>query len=557
MIVSAGGRSACHDGAAVTILRRDLRRHAATSPVNALRVADPPRSAAELREQLDVLELVPYDDPDAAAEPALLIGDVAARLGCEDLVQRARLVHADVIGRGGDTAGAGLIVRQVSAWAVAHANTHVQARAERLLSAFFSRVGDMTASLEHAVHANELLGPDALPRLRADHLMALALALARTGSFDAARDRFRAVLRIADATDDVPLRIAVLNNMAFIEYWAGDPQAAMTAARRMQDAATRNGIALDASYLDTIARAQMMLGQYAAAERTLVGLLPGGSGHAPRIVESDGLAEVLLTLAECQRMIGDTERAQSSLDQAVALCEERDLQEVLARIMQEQAAVFAAQGRFPEAYDLHVQFHEASEALNSSERDARARTLQAVFETEEAQRSSRQFREMSLRDPLTGLYNRRYVDDRLPALLSRARDQVVPLSLALIDVDHFKQVNDRLSHDVGDAVLLRLGELLQVCADEGGGFVARLGGEEFLLVLPGHDVAAATAVCEALRMTVSGQPWGALLGDLPLTVSLGVAGCFAGAASAGQLLALADERLYASKHAGRDRVTGD
>ncbi len=508
----------------------------------------------DLEAYLDDLELLPYDDPEAAGEPALRCGRLAVALGREDLVQRSRLVHADVIGRGGDTAGAALIVRQVGAWAVAHADTHLQARAQRLLSAFFSRVGDMTASLEHAVRANELLGPDALPRLRADHLMTLAVALARTGSFDAARDRLGAVLRIADAADDVLLRLASLNNLAFIEYWAGEPQASMVAARRMQDVAKRHGMALDAAYLDTVARAQMLLGQYAAAERTLLPLLPGAPGQEGLIADSDDVAEVLLTLAECQRMVGDTERAQRSLDQAVALCEERDLQDVLTRIMQEQAAVFAAQGRFPEAYEQHVQFHEATEALNSSERDARARTLEAVFETEEAQRSSRQFREMSLRDPLTGLYNRRYVDDRLPALITRSRDEASALSVALVDVDHFKRVNDRLSHDVGDVVLRRLAELLQPGLADG--FVARMGGEEFLLVLPGLDVGTAVGLCDQLRQRVQDDPWEAL-GGMGLTVSAGVAGSFGGAASPGQLLSAADARLYASKNGGRNRVTGD
>lgn len=504
---------------------------------------------------LDDLELLPYADPEAAAEPALRCGRLAVALGREDLLQRSRLVHADVIGRRGDTAGAGLVTRQVLAYATDSGDEHLQARGLRLLSAFYTRLGDVAAALEHAVRANELLPADAPTRLRADHLMALALALARTGSFDAARDRLVAVLRLVETGDHLALRVAVLNNMAFVEYWAGEPESAMRAAQRMQETARRHGMDLEASYLDTVARAQMMLGQYAAAERTLLPLLPGSGGGAP-IPESDGLPEVLLTLAECRRMMGDTVRAQASLDQAAELCEERELQEVMARVMQEQAALFAAQGRYREAYGQQVQFHEAMESLYSSDRDARARTLQAVFETEEAQRSSRQFRELSLRDPLTGLYNRRYVDDRLPALITRSRDEASALAVALVDVDHFKQVNDRLSHDVGDSVLLRLAELLEAGIADCGGFVARMGGEEFLLVLPGLDVGGAVAVCEQLLRRVRDDAWPSLAG-MGLTVSAGVAGSFGGSASAGQLLSAADARLYASKNGGRNRVTGD
>ena len=246
-----------------------------------------PRDPDELSAALDRLELMPYDDPTAAAEPAISFGRLASEWGRDDLAQRARLVHADVIGRAGETASAGAMVHQVRIWAREHGDLHVQARSERLLSAFYSRIGDMPASLEHAVHAVELLDPDALPRLRADHLMALALALGRTRSYDAARDRFQAVLRIADETDDVLLHVAALNNLAFVEYWAGQPGAAMHAARRMQASAARYGVELEASYLDTVARTQMMLGEHAEAERTLTPLVDGADGRP--IPESDAL----------------------------------------------------------------------------------------------------------------------------------------------------------------------------------------------------------------------------------------------------------------------------
>ncbi len=512
-----------------------------------------PSDVAELAGALDVLELVPYDDPAAAAEPAIELGRLATEWGADDLALRARLVHADVIGRAGNTAGAGTIVLQVQSWAIDHGHAHLRARSERLLSAFFQRLGDTAASLEHAVRGVEMLSPDALPRLRADHEMALGLALARTQSFDAARDRIRTVLRIAESTGDVRLRIAVLNNMSFIEYWAGDAEASMAAARRMQRLASRHGVALEPSFVDTLARAQMLAGDFGAAERTLSPLLETDGLDFP---ESDDLPEVLLTLAECQRMRGDTGRASASLCQAADLCSERDLQEVMARVMQEQAAVYAAEGRFADAYLKHVEFFEANEALSTAERVARTRTLHTVFETEEAQRSSRRFREMSLRDPLTGLYNRRYVEDRLPALLARGREDATSLAVAIADLDHFKRVNDTLSHDTGDEVLRRIALMLQSAVLETGGFVARLGGEEFLVVLPGLDDAAAVAACEALRRAVREHPWQPVVGDIPVTVSLGVVSTYAGVATASDLLATADQRLYVSKNGGRDRVTG-
>jgi diguanylate cyclase (GGDEF)-like protein len=502
--------------------------------------------------ELAVLEMVPYNDPAAAVDPAERLEQLAVDQGWDDVMMRARLVHADVVGRRGRTAEAGTIVRHVHEWASRHGERHVLARAERLLSAFYTHVGDQPAALEHAVRAVELLPDDALPRTRADHLMALAAGLARTQSFDAARDRYQTIFQIADQTDDVQLRLAALNNMAYIEYWAGEPQAAMRFAAQLQLLAERHGLVLGFAHLDTVARAHIEMGQYAVAVRTLQPLLEGSANVRP--TEPDEVAEILLTIAEAQRMMDQHAEAQQSLEQAAQLCDERDLQEVMVRVMEEQALLYAAQGRYRRAFEQHRQFHQASNALYNAERDARARTLQAVFETEEALQSSRRFREMSLRDPLTGLYNRRYVDDRLPGLLGRSRDDRTWLSLALADLDHFKLVNDTLSHDVGDEVLRQLATLLQTAATDG--FAARMGGEEFLLVLPGLTPAQALARCEQFRLDVADYPWHSLTGDVPVRISLGVVSTFGGRESTSQLLSEADRRLYVSKRSGRNVVTG-
>jgi diguanylate cyclase (GGDEF)-like protein len=503
--------------------------------------------------ELASLETVPYADPAAAVEPAERLERAGAEHGWDDVMMRARLVRADIVGRRGRTAEAGKMVRQVHEWATAHDEQHLVARAERLLSAFYTHVGDQPAALEHAVRALELLPDDALPRTHADHLMALAAALARTQSFDAARDRYQTIFQIADQTDDVQLRLAALNNMAYIEYWAGEPQAAMRFAAQLQLLAERHGLVLGVAHLDTVARAQMEMGQYALAVRTLQPLLTDDSGVAA--TEPDEVAEIWLTIAEAQRMMGQHHEAQLSLEQAAELCDERDLQEVMVRVMEEQSLLYAAQGHYRRAFEQHLQFHEASQALYNAERDARARTLQAAFETEEALQNSRRFREMSLRDPLTGLYNRRYVDDRLPGLLGRCRGEGAWLSVALADLDHFKRVNDTLSHDVGDEVLRQLATLLETAAQDG--FAARMGGEEFLLVLPGLDPAQALARCEQLRLDVADYPWRPLTADVPVRISLGVVSTFAGEDDMSHLLSESDRRLYVSKRSGRNRVTGD
>ncbi|QTE30005.1 GGDEF domain-containing protein [Pengzhenrongella sicca] len=161
-------------------------------------------------------------------------------------------------------------------------------------------------------------------------------------------------------------------------------------------------------------------------------------------------------------------------------------------------------------------------------------------------------------DPLTGLYNRRYVDAQLSLALMRLRDGGPELAIAMIDLDHFKRVNDRFSHEVGDDVLRELGELLSRCADAvRGGVAARIGGEEFLVILPGTDRAAARTCFEAPRREIADRDWAPIAAGLAVTASIGVVSAPGDGQRSSALLRLADERLYAAKAAGRNIVIAD
>jgi two-component system cell cycle response regulator len=176
-----------------------------------------------------------------------------------------------------------------------------------------------------------------------------------------------------------------------------------------------------------------------------------------------------------------------------------------------------------------------------------------VFEATEARKDSERFRQMAYRDALTGLHNRRYVNENLPPVLGAAGMSRGPVSLAIVDLDHFKRINDTLSHSTGDAVLSEVGALLAEAAD-GPSFAARLGGEEFLLVFPGVTAPDALARCERLRQRIRAHAWAPITGDLAVTVSVGVATSEHGDDTMPDLLARADENLYAAKRGGRDRV---
>ena len=163
--------------------------------------------------------------------------------------------------------------------------------------------------------------------------------------------------------------------------------------------------------------------------------------------------------------------------------------------------------------------------------------------------------ELAVTDSLTGLYNRRYLQTHLDNLIERARREGKPISLMMMDLDHFKDVNDTHGHSAGDAVLREFALRVQRCI-RGMDLAARHGGEEFVVVMPDTDLELASGVGERLREMVAESPmrYHPENLDIPVTVSIGVAGIEGAGGGADDLLRLADEALYDAKHKGRNRV---
>jgi len=161
--------------------------------------------------------------------------------------------------------------------------------------------------------------------------------------------------------------------------------------------------------------------------------------------------------------------------------------------------------------------------------------------------------EQALHDPLTGLYNRRHMDTVLARELAACRAAGEPLALVLLDIDHFKRVNDTWGHLAGDDMLCVLAGQLQEIV-EGRAMACRFGGEEFMLMLPGATAAAATALAERLRRRFEQQPGMAEGEPMRATLSLGIAIAPDHGRSARELLHCADQALYQAKLRGRNRV---
>jgi len=173
-----------------------------------------------------------------------------------------------------------------------------------------------------------------------------------------------------------------------------------------------------------------------------------------------------------------------------------------------------------------------------------------LLETIRAQ--SEAFERQAREDALTGIANRRRLDESIEVYFSETRRSGRPLSFVLMDIDHFKRVNDRWSHATGDAVLRDLGAILR-SHQRPGDLAGRLGGEEFACILSGSDLAGARTYCERMRAAIDAHDWAAIAPDLRITISMGVVQ-WDGSETWSRMSSRADELLYRAKANGRNRV---
>jgi diguanylate cyclase (GGDEF)-like protein len=203
--------------------------------------------------------------------------------------------------------------------------------------------------------------------------------------------------------------------------------------------------------------------------------------------------------------------------------------------------VLALYGRGPAETFSNDDVHLLQSLMHQAET-----AIENTFLYEEATR-------LSITDGLTGLWNRRLFDLRISEELQRAIRFQEPFGLLLVDLDHFKGVNDRYGHQAGDAVLVELARRLTEATREVD-VVTRFGGEEFALILPKTPVRGTLRLAEKVREVVAHEPFAAGNASIPVTVSVGAASYPDHGLSAADLLAAADAALYRAKENGRDRV---
>ena len=448
-----------------------------------------------------------------------------------------------------------------------------------------TKVGDWNTAIDYLTRALTQMAHVGSSDGEANVRRVLGQAYASIGELERARDSNRQAMVLADEAGSDWERAAVLASLAHLELLAGEPGIAYRVAVEAEQAAGsvghRHHVALakhlQARALDDAGRTdeagplhRAALDEYRRAGNAL------------------GECQALLAFADhCMALHQDL--AVEHMEAALALAERGGFRAELRDVWLRLSELADERGDHAGALARFRRFHELALDLQRHEADMRAVAARVSLEVAEVEREAERQRELNDRlattvielraanealvaadreraalverlqrlateDPLTGLANRRSLTDRLESDLSRAVLRRDRLSVALIDVDHFKHVNDRWSHALGDEVLRVLGQLLPR-SFESEDFVARYGGDEFGVVMAGLDLDTALVRCEAVRDAVEVHPWGEIARGLSLTVSIGVTDdpCLGDHES---MLAVADDRLYRAKQAGRNQVRG-
>jgi diguanylate cyclase (GGDEF)-like protein len=374
--------------------------------------------------------------------------------------------------------------------------------------------------------------------------LAVAEWKTRDGNADAASEAIACARIHADEAVELARRsgnthreTVALGNLAEAMTHGADPETAAAVIEQYQALARQHGYRqLELSADFDLACLLRHKGRHALAVQRLEQVLV-------QAIESDDAAlrhSIEHALYDSHKALGQFDKALEHHEVYARMERERLLQQGAA-----QAAVLLARLEIDEARQEATRARDDAQAqrVRATQLEAEQRLLRT--QAEELERVARE-------DPLTGLHNRRVVDESLPDVMAGARMAKAPMALAMVDVDHFKEINDSFGHSVGDQVLATLGRLLRANTRTSD-LLARVGGEEFMIVLTRASIDLAHEICERLRTSVAQHGWQYIAPGLKVTVSLGLV---QGADDEHhqQLIDRADGALYEAKRLGRNRV---
>ncbi len=347
----------------------------------------------------------------------------------------------------------------------------------------------------------------------------------------------REALALAEASGNSHREAISHGNLANVYTALGDFAPAREHVARQTELARANGYR-GVMQAGLVNRGALLRSEGALAEA--IALYEEALAEAERADDPGGRLEAHTELYECRKARGDLAQALAHHEALLPL--ERDC---MKRVAATQARLLINRLELEHA-------RVETERAHLDAQVQRLRAMQLESEKRQLEQMASELGRHAFEDQLTGLANRRRVDHELPQQLAAARERGVPLSVAVIDLDHFKRVNDRYGHGIGDDVLRTIARIL-LDNIRSSDLLARLGGEEFIVLFSGTGIAVATEACERLRRAVETFDWGQVAPQLEQTISVGVCDA-ADSPDVRGLVERADAALYCAKRGGRNRV---
>jgi diguanylate cyclase (GGDEF)-like protein len=450
------------------------------------------------------------------------------------------------------------------------------------LGAVYSSLGDYATSIEYVQATLDL------SRVARDR-EGIASALTNLGSLhhclghdEQAVEFHLESVKLSQELSDQKRESAALNNLGIALTKLGRYEQAaqvlnqvLPLARTLEDGfAEGRALANIAEVYGHLGRHQEALG---ASERSLALLRTSGG--------PEGETQGLFSLGMAHFNLGSLEESAGLFGLALQMAETTGSKGLAQQLHRQLAVVHKALGDLDKALTHYERHHSLERELSSEEAERKVRATSVQREAERARAESEIFRLRNIElaravssftevdkqksellrelhekstelerqvheDGLTGLYNRRHLETTLTEEFTRCRQNRLPLCVAMIDVDHFKQINDRFSHMMGDRVLIQLATLLRN-SSRGRDTVARYGGEEFVIAMPATSETQALVSCERLRQAVEEFDWSVFHPELHLTISIGLADD-RDMENHEKQLQRADARLYEAKRHGRN-----